>query len=805
MKKLLLFLLLLGTSIMCRSQYCFPSFSSTSGYIDQFQLNSLINRFSGSNGTGHIVYPDSAFTTSLTIGSTYFIQMVSSYSGRFSVWIDYNDDYTFSSTELVYTSGNGVSYASDYITIPNDTSIIGLKRIRVMQASYWGSINPCGSYNNGESEDYYINITDSIVIPEYCIPLVESPGADAFIINNFKLNTIHNCGSGLSDNNYILYPDTVFTTDLEIGKTYDVYIDNGHWAGITGGYRVFIDYNNNNVFSSNESVFSVYNTIIASGYITIPNDTTLIGRHRLRVRSGWSVLPDDCSMVNEGETEDYFVNIIPAIIDTTIVPQNLWERTYSISGNQIGIDILETYDKGFIINGATGTNLDKIFLVKTSIDGDILWTKTYNSSYFYQPFSIDTTLDGGFILCGVTEQTDSYDAGFVKKIDACGELQWTKFFGVPGNYDLLTEIYQLPDSGYIASGWYLGPSVTNTMGRIGLVRLDKNGNTIWYNDYTHYFASNLNSFIKTNDHGFLISGMGYVANPGDSSGNAWIRSTLTKIDSAGLEEWSSALGVANHIYSTAQSTAEIPGVGYLTLCSVYDSLLQIYKMSVYKSDYYGNTYWIKPLTPDIFYHYNPHCIKMLNDNLYAITANRYDDCDSYAYRMSVFVIDSSGNVLFTRTFGNVNSQVGNMSITSNNKIIVAGTKFITNNYNIYAFKLNPDLSVDTFYNLNLYYDSICDSINSIPETEVIQNNVQVSVFPNPCNDFTVLKIENYRNQIYEVNIYNSNGIEEHKYSNCKNDNLQIDFKGKDPGVYFAKIRFENNIIYTEKIVVFPQH
>jgi len=810
MKKILLFFLLCSISILAKSQYCYPLFeSSDNDYINHFQLNSIVNLFSETNSSGNTTYLPTEFTTYLTIGSSYFMQMGEEYNsgpgGRFSAWIDYNNDSTFSTNELVYNSGNGVCYASTYITIPNDSSLIGLKRMRVMHALYWGDISPCGSYNDGESEDYYIHITDSIVNPEYCTPIDNWEG-NGFLIENFKLNTIHNCSSGTNNLNYTIYPDTVFTTDLEIGKTYDIYISYGSNMGISGGFKVFIDYNNNNVFNANELVYAASNISIASGYITIPNDSSLIGKHRMRVRSQFSGVPlDACYWVTDGETEDYFVNIVPAIIDTNTIPTNLWERTYNLSGNQIGTSILETYDKGFIITSAKGANSSIIYLIKTSIDGDTLWTKTFNSSYFYQPFSLDTTKDGGFILCGMTTETDASGAGFVMKLDACGDKQWTKYFGISGNYDLLTEIYQLPDSSYITSGWYLGPTGTATQGRIGLIKIDKNGNTIWYNDYTHFNNSNSKSFIKTKDNGFLISGYGYTPIPGDTSGNYWLRSILTKIDSLGQIEWNTALGEANNTISQAISTTEIPNQGYITLCSVYDTLTQIYRMSVFKTDFNGIIYWVKPLTPDTFYHYNGCFIKPVNNNLYAIAANRYDDCDIYTYRMSVFVIDSLGNVLSTKTFGKVNSQIGNINITSNNKIIVTGTKVITNNYDIYAIKLNIDLSFDTLYNSNINYDSICDSINSIYEIEAIQSNIQVSVIPNPCDNFTFFNINNLNNHTYNVSIFNINGILEKYYPDCKNDKLLIDFSSKNPGIYIAKIKFDNNIILIKKIIVFSKH
>lgn len=227
-----------------------------------------------------------------------------------------------------------------------------------------------------------------------------------------------------------------------------------------------------------------------------------------------------------------------------------WENTYGDGGRQTGFKMLETYDNGFAILGITGPSSNsRIFLVKTDVDGNILWNKIMGSGTFFNgAISMDKTNDGGLVLSGYTTQYDPMGAAFVLKLDACGEKQWCKIFGLSNDYDWARGIYQLADGNYIVLASYFGVNSPDT-GRVGLMKLDSLGNILWLNDYSHYKASDAYSLLLTNDNGFLLSGNCYVRNPGDTTGPYITRTMVIKIDSAGNEQWNIPYGVANYFYS----------------------------------------------------------------------------------------------------------------------------------------------------------------------------------------------------------------------------------------------------------------
>ncbi|NIJ52427.1 GEVED domain-containing protein [Dyadobacter arcticus] len=82
-----------------------------------------------------------------------------------SIWVDYNHDGSFGAGELAYRSGSIFEPShtvTGTITIPG-SALLGPTRMRVITAAT-GNVEPCGSYNGGETEDYTVNI----VSPPFC-------------------------------------------------------------------------------------------------------------------------------------------------------------------------------------------------------------------------------------------------------------------------------------------------------------------------------------------------------------------------------------------------------------------------------------------------------------------------------------------------------------------------------------------------------------------------------------------------------------------------------------------------------------
>jgi subtilisin family serine protease/chitodextrinase len=126
-------------------------------WISKVEIGTYSN---SSDGSGYQDFTSE--TIELNAGQSYDITLTpgfsnSSYDEYWKIWIDYNNDTSFTSDELVYDAGSLSSSAvTGTINIPSDVS--GMKRMRVSM-KYNGEQTPCESFDYGEVEDYNVNIS----------------------------------------------------------------------------------------------------------------------------------------------------------------------------------------------------------------------------------------------------------------------------------------------------------------------------------------------------------------------------------------------------------------------------------------------------------------------------------------------------------------------------------------------------------------------------------------------------------------------------------------------------------------------
>jgi hypothetical protein len=92
--------------------------------------------------------------------------------------------------------------------------------------------------------------------------------------------------------------------------------------------------------------------------------------------------------------------------------------------------------------------------------------------------SLIQTSDGGYVIAGYTK---SFGAGdwdvYIVKLDATGNLQWTRTIGGPENEDLSNSLIQTSDGGYAIAG--STKSFSAGEDDVYVVKLDADGNLQW--------------------------------------------------------------------------------------------------------------------------------------------------------------------------------------------------------------------------------------------------------------------------------------------------------------------------------------
>lgn len=205
---------------------------------------------------------------------------------------------------------------------------------------------------------------------QYCLPGYTAGTTDDDYIDGVELNTISNLDNGSGDGSG--YSDyTALSTDLQLGSTYSIYIENT--PSFAENYRMYIDYDHDEVFSSAEEITAVFSMPAGSNTtktFTVPFDA-LPGLTRMRVRCVYGTTGfDACGTVTYGEAEDYTVNL-----------QQLTDDIYVAAVWDIA-DACDLTDNEPVTVEVTnnGTMPAAGFSVSFQVDGGLITTESYPGS-----------------------------------------------------------------------------------------------------------------------------------------------------------------------------------------------------------------------------------------------------------------------------------------------------------------------------------------------------------------------------------------------------------------------------------------
>ena len=169
------------------SAYCIPLYStgtSDGDFISLVQLGSINNSTEALSSPYYYYY--SNLSTDLNRNNSYTITLTAGTypsGNNISVWIDYNQNGTFESSEKLGNVTLAASPASGTInfTVPAD-AITGTTRMRVREVWNNADFDPCATYQYGETEDYNINIINpcnvvlSLMSTETCVGATSGTG-----------------------------------------------------------------------------------------------------------------------------------------------------------------------------------------------------------------------------------------------------------------------------------------------------------------------------------------------------------------------------------------------------------------------------------------------------------------------------------------------------------------------------------------------------------------------------------------------------------------------------------------------------
>ncbi len=150
-----------------------------------------------------------------------------------------------------------------------------------------------------------------------------------------------------------------------------------------------------------------------------------------------------------------------------------WSMNYGGTKEEIASRVIQVNDGGFVMVGYSKSNdIDlevnhgqkDIWVVKINAIGDIIWTKTYGFEGDEEGLSVIETKEGGLLVCGYIDVTASGGKGndlmmrqhgvgdiWALKLDENGNLEWRRYFGGSNN-DRAYDVVQSADDGFLIAG-----------------------------------------------------------------------------------------------------------------------------------------------------------------------------------------------------------------------------------------------------------------------------------------------------------------------------------------------------------------
>ena len=269
-----------------------------------------------------------------------------------------------------------------------------------------------------------------------------------------------------------------------------------------------------------------------------------------------------------------------------------WSKTYGGQGNDVGKDIVQTSDGGYIITGYTKSfssagDMD-LWLIKTDANGESCLyndggTCTQNSSKWVKSFgtsgndygnSVQETSEGDFIVAGKSGRIPSV---FVVKTNSLGEKIWENLYGT-GPGDRGQYIIERQDIGFLIVG---KENPNNADDNLCLINIDTDGSEVWHSLYGGGSSDGGNHVSEVSGGGFIIAG----STKSYGNGN-WDDMWLVKTSTGGSMEWQKTYGgnyteIGNYVH-------EKVGGGYIITGSTESIGQGLYDIWVVSTDYTGN-------------------------------------------------------------------------------------------------------------------------------------------------------------------------------------------------------------------------
>ena len=334
--------------------------------------------------------------------------------------------------------------------------------------------------------------------------------------------------------------------------------------------------------------------------------------------------------------------------------QTTFQKIITGSGCNKSYSIDACSDRGYIITGCINPFRDpRAFLLKLDASGQVQWTKTYGDGIGY---SVKQTTDHGFIIAGNTSNSRAY----LFKTNEFGNLLWEKSYHRKG-VDCAYSVIQTFDGDFIAVGFTA--NILGSDDEVYMIKTNINGDFIWSKRLGVTGPDIGRCVIQSSDSGFVIAGQ---TQHGSGIANQDIY--LIKTNKEGLLQWSNTFD--NTFPNNAFSVEETVDKGFIIAGTSAPAIAQS-DVYLVKTSSTGQYEWSKTLDKE--YQDVPASIKKTQDNGFILTGFTQSGLES-DFNIFLLKLDQTGAIQWSKTYGDANEVGCFAQQTADNGFIISGYK-----------------------------------------------------------------------------------------------------------------------------------
>lgn len=461
--------------------------------------------------------------------------------------------------------------------------------------------------------------------------------------------------------------------------------------------------------------------------------------------------------------------------------------------------VKEVPGKGYIVAGTSssfGQGNTSALLIGTDSLGKHVWSGTYGSTQNDWAYSVEVTADSGYFVTGYSNSfnpPNGYD-GWYFRTDKKGNQLWQKT--ISGNdWDFLYGSAPLPDSGYILCG----DSYTNSYGSADawLMRINKNGDTLWSKHFGGTFDEKFNSVCIINNR-IYATGTNQT-HDADTLSDGWI----VKFDMNG-----NFIGEA-YFVGPPHTGEEFKGITQydattLFVCGKMDWVDSSATQSLVAKMDTSLNFIIGPYAGGLTSYGEYVCFNQVVNKSYGnifIVGTATGGWGGY----NMFLVGFTGNLIFINDFahdcGLSDDEFGYSGIyTSSGRIIMVGSARM-------LCSANPGLGLEDAYLVRFDSDSVEDKkitqvitdcfADTLDYWAVSQhqytNDLSFHLYPNPTDNVAHLSVASQNNNSFILHVYSVLGTEVMRQVVVPNGEQEIDVSRLQNGTYCLKLEDDHGL------------